>query len=320
MNAAVLHSLGEAPYFEQFVDPVAGPDEAMLQVRAASLKPVDKQRASGSHYATYRQLPAICGIDGVGVLEDGSRVYFGGPRPPFGAMAERTVVGRSRCWPIPPDLDDLTAAALPNPGVSAWMSLEWRAQLAPGQTVLILGATGITGTLAVQIAKILGAGRVVAAGRNQEALSSMSGYGADATIALDQPADQLKNSFIRESKETAFDVVLDYLWGPPTEALLAAITGADFAHQGSRTRLIQVGESAGSAISLPAAALRSSGLEIMGAGSGAIPSMDVLKDVFQRVLAHAVQKQLRIDVESVPLADIAEAWKRESRRRLVVVP
>jgi hypothetical protein len=130
----------------------------------------------------------------------------------------------------------------------------------------------------------------------------------------------LKNSFIRESKETAFDVVLDYLWGPPTEALLAAITGVDFARHGSRTRLIQVGESAGSTISLPAAALRSSGLEILGAGSGAIPSMDVLKDVFQRVLAHAVQKQLRIDVESVPLADITHAWNQESRRRLVVVP
>lgn len=320
MNAAVLHRLGEQPHFEQFADPAPGPEEAIVRVLAASLKPVDKQRASGTHYASFRKLPAVCGIDGVGLLEDGSRVYFAGPRPPFGAMAERTVVAQLLCWPVPSELDDLTAAALPNPGVSAWLSLEWRAQLAPGQTVLVLGATGITGTLAVQIAKLLGAVKVVAAGRNPEALSTMAGYGADATIALNQPADELKKSFIREAKGTGFDIVIDYVWGRPTEALLAAITGTDLTRHGSRTRLIQVGESAGPAISLSAAALRSSGLEIMGAGSGAIPSLDVLKDVFQRMLAHAVQKQLRIDIERAPLRDVADVWKRESRRRLVLVP
>src|SRR5450755_537873 len=112
MNAAVLHSLGEVPHFEQFTDPVPGPDEAIVRVRAASLKPVDKQRANGSHYASFRQLPAVCGIDGVGLLKDGSRVYFAGPRPPFGAMAELAVVARTRCWPVPSELDDLTAAAL----------------------------------------------------------------------------------------------------------------------------------------------------------------------------------------------------------------
>lgn len=292
MNAAVLHQLGESPRFQQFREPEAGPDEAVLRVLAASLKPVDKQRASGSHYASFRQLPAICGIDGVGLMEDGSRVFFAGPRPPFGAMAERTVVPRFLCWPVAPELDDLTAAALPNPGVSAWLSLEWRAKLQPGETVLVLGATGITGTLAVQIAKLLGAGKVVAAGRNLEALRTMPSYGADATIALGQPAGALKEAFLHEAKATGYNIVLDYLWGPPTEVLLSAITATDFAPQGARTRLIQVGESAGSAITLPAAALRSSGLEIMGAGSGAMPPFDVLKDVFQRLLAGAVQKQL----------------------------
>jgi NADPH:quinone reductase-like Zn-dependent oxidoreductase len=142
MNAAVLRLLGEPPCFEQFEEPVPGPEEAVVQVLATSLKSVDKQMASGSHYASFRELPAVCGVDGVGILEDGSRVFFAGPRRPFGAMAKRTVVARSRCWPIPPDVDDLTAAALPNPGVSAWMSLVWRAQLTPGQTVLVLGATG----------------------------------------------------------------------------------------------------------------------------------------------------------------------------------
>lgn len=320
MNAAVLHRFGASPVFQKFEEPAAGPDEVIVRVLAASLKPVDKQRASGSHYAAYRQLPAICGIDGVGLLDDGARVFFAGPRPPFGAMAERTVVPRFLCWPVPSELDDLTAAALPNPGVSAWLSLEWRAKLEHGQTVLVLGATGITGTLAVQIAKLLGAGKVVAAGRNRDALRALPSYGADATIALDQPSDELKNAFLREAKGASYDIVLDYLWGPPTEVFLSAITASDFASHGARTRLIQVGESAGASISLSAAALRSSGLEIMGAGSGAMPPMDVLKDVFQRVLDGAVQKKLRIDVENVPLADVASAWTRESRPRLVLVP
>jgi NADPH:quinone reductase-like Zn-dependent oxidoreductase len=320
MTAAVLHTIGQPPRYEEFREPELATGEVVVEVRAASLKPVDKQMASGSHYASFRELPAVCGVDGVGLLEDGSRVYFGGPRRPFGAMAQRTLVARARCWAIPAGLDDLTAAALPNPGVSAWMSLGWRAQLSPGQSVLVLGATGITGKLAVQIAKLLGAGRVVAAGRNEEALSFMPSLGTDATIQLNQPDGALREAFVRESGGTGFDVVVDYVWGHPTEVLLDALTGSDLAARGPRIRLIQVGESAGAAISLPASALRSSGLEIMGAGSGAMPPMEVLSDAFQKVMAHGAQKQLRIEVERVTLREIAEAWQRESRSRLVVVP
>jgi NADPH2:quinone reductase len=141
----------------------------VVRVRAASLKAVDRQMAGGSHYASPRELPAVCGIDGVGELDDGTRVFFGGPRRPFGAMAERTVAPRAFCFPVPSGIDDETAAALPNPGVSAWLSLTHRAKLAPGETVLILGATGVTGQLAVQIAKLLGAKRVIGAGRNERA-------------------------------------------------------------------------------------------------------------------------------------------------------
>ena len=166
MKAAVLHKLGEAPRCEEFAEPVAGKDEAILRVRAASLKPLDRQIAGGSHYASPREVPVICGMDGVGELEDGTRVFFGGPRRPYGAMAEKTVVPGEFCFSLPEGIDDETAAALPNPGVSAWLTLTQRAKLAAGETVLILGATGVTGQLAVQIAKLLGAKRVIAAGRN----------------------------------------------------------------------------------------------------------------------------------------------------------
>src|SRR5215471_1202863 len=191
MNAAVLHTLGQPPRCEQFAEPVAQDGEVIVQVRAASLKPVDKQLASGSHYASNRALPFICGIDGVGVLDNGKRIYFGGPRLPYGAMAERTVVRSAFTFPIPDHLSDETAAAVANPGVSAWLSLAHRAKLMPGENVLILGATGITGALAVQIAKALGAARVVAAGRNRERLNELRGLGVDATIQLDTSEPEL---------------------------------------------------------------------------------------------------------------------------------
>ena len=319
MNAAVLHAAGSPPQFGPFPEPAAGEGEVIVHVRAASLKPVDKQLAAGSHFASPRELPRVCGADGVGELDDGTRVFFGGPRPPYGAMAERTVVRRAQCFPVPADLDDRTAAAIPNPGVSAWLSLKHRARLAPGETVLILGATGVTGKLAVQIAKILGAGRVVAAGRNKEAMSIVHELGADGTVRLDQPRAELIESFRSEAGEKGFNVVIDYLWGGPTEALLAAITRAEFAFAASETRLVQVGESAGPTITLPAAVLRSTALTIMG--TAGIPPMEVLTDALQQVMNHAARGTLRLESEPVALSEIEGAWDRDARgRRLVVIP
>ena len=134
MHAAVLRSLGKPPRYDQFPDPVPGEGELIVQVRAASLKPVDKQLASGSHFASPRELPVVCGTDGLGSLIDGTRVFFGGTRPPYGAMAERTLVRRKYCFPVPNNISGETAAALPNPGVSAWVSLAFRAKLVPGES------------------------------------------------------------------------------------------------------------------------------------------------------------------------------------------
>src|ERR1700692_2824030 len=282
MLAAVLHALGKPPLFEEFPDPTPGEGEVLIHVCAAALKPVDKQLADGKHYASPREFPVVCGADGLGRLEDGTRMFFGGPRRPYGAMAERTVVRRAQCFLVPDDVDDDTAAAIPNPGVSAWLSLKHRAKLASGETVLILGATGVTGKLAVQIAKILGAGRVVAAGRNEHVLSTLHELGADSTIRLDKPDEELIAAFRREAGEKRFDVIVDYLWGAPTEALLAAVTGKEFAIGESETRLVEVGESAGSTITLPAAVLRSTALTILG--TGGMPSWDILTEAFQQVM------------------------------------
>ncbi|MGH9480999.1 MAG: quinone oxidoreductase family protein [Terriglobales bacterium] len=322
MNAAVLHALNQPPRFERFPDPIAQAGEVMVKVLAAALKPIDRQMAVGSHYAAPRDLPVVCGMDGVGCLADGSRVFFAGPRPPFGSMAERSVVPAAHCFPIPDAVDEFTAAAVVNPGLSAWGALAWRAQLAAGESVLILGATGVTGKLAIQTAKLLGAGRVVAAGRNQEVLRALPALGADAIIRLDEPGQDLSEAFAREGGEAGFGVIIDYLWGPPTEALLAALTRRDLKPTSSRVRLVEVGESAGPVVSLPAAALRSSRLEILGAGTGNAPaSPKVWLEAMQKLMANVASGALRIETQQIPLAEVEEAWRQDQRgRRTVLTP
>jgi NADPH2:quinone reductase len=221
---------------------------------------------------------------------------------------------------VPQNIDDETAAALPNPGVSAWLSLTHRAKLAAGETVLILGATGVTGQLAVQVAKLLGAKRVIGAGRNARVLDKLLLLGADATIQLERPAESLKDEFAREAGDGGFDVIIDYVWGRPTEALLAAITKSEFAVVTKETRLVQVGESAGPAISLPAAVLRSTALTILG--TAGIPSREVLVEAMRQVMERAARAELRIETELVALGEIEAAWgrKEEGGRRVVVIP
>src|SRR6516164_3220785 len=321
MYAAVLHAIGAVPRYEEFPEPVISNNlgEAIVHVHAASLKPVDKQLASGSHYTSCRELPCVCGSDGVGHLDDGRRVFFGGPRPPHGAMAQRTVVPLALTFPVPENVSDETAAALPNPGVSAWLSLSYRAKLVRGENVLILGATGVTGKLAVQTAKLLGAGRVVAAGRNQQSLDTLRNLGADATISLALADAELSKAFLREAGESGFQVVIDYVWGRPAEVFLAALITREFAVIKSETRFVQVGESAAPTITLPAAVLRSTALTILG--TAGIPARDVLAEAFQQVMAYAATRVLQIDTERIPLADIENAWQRDqSGRRFVIRP
>jgi len=321
MKAAVLHTRGEPPRFEDFPDPQPDQNEVLVHVRAASLKNVDRAMASGSHYDSHRELPVICGIDGTAVLEDGTRVFCGGCRPPYGMMAEQAVVSRHFCLPVPDDVDDNTAAALPNPALSSWLPLIWHAKLKPGETVLILGATGVAGKLAIQIAKHLGAARVVAAGRNRRILDTLPELGADATIVLDQPDHELAANFIREASRKRYDVVLDYVWGHPTEVLLDAMTGHDVTAESDPLRLIEIGEMAGPTISLSAAALRGSGIEIYGSGGGSIPRMAIF-ETFPQMWALAASGKLHIDTVPVPLAEIEYAWQRNDwlGRRAVIVP
>src|SRR4029077_9519332 len=186
MKAAVIRKPGATPFFADFDDPVPQVDEELIVVTASALSYVTKRRASGSHYTSPDSLPAVACIDGVGRTQNGRRVYFVMPEEPFGGMAEKVAVRTDQYIQLPADVDDITAAAIAIPGMSSWAALKERAHLTAGENVLINGATGTSGRLAVQIAKYLGAKRVIATGRNISALEQVKALGADVIISLNQ--------------------------------------------------------------------------------------------------------------------------------------
>ena len=306
MKAAVLYSTDDPPQYDEFPNPELQADERLIIVKAASLKNIDKMRASGKHYDTYSQFPAIPGVDGVGELEDGTLVYCGNVRAPYGMMAEFAALRQGWFRPIPAGLDAVTAAALPNPALSSWLPMAWRAKLEPGETVLILGATGTSGRLAVQIAKHLGAGRVIAAGRNMESLEELKTIGADETISLATSDKELTKAF-REN--LPYNVVLDFVYGHPAEVLIASLTGHDLTAEPVRTRYVHIGGMAGPTITLPGAALRSTALEIYGSGGGSVPPALVWQYLGE-MYELAAKGGLTIHTEAVPLADVESTWNR----------
>jgi NADPH:quinone reductase-like Zn-dependent oxidoreductase len=217
------------------------------------------------------------------------------------------------CLPLPDKIDDVQAAAIANPGMSAWLSLTERGELKAGETVLVMGATGVAGQLAIQIAKMSGAGRVIAAGRNVDALA---GADVDAIVPLGGAEEGIRDALAVEASK-GIDVVIDYLWGRPTEILLEALT-TEFKARSSRTvRLVEVGESAGKTITLPGAALRSLDLRVMGSGFGSV-RLDRIFAAIPKLFEAAAAGTLRVDVEAVPLAEVESAWRRVEKGRRVV--
>jgi NADPH2:quinone reductase len=322
VKAAVLHALGRRPQFQDVPEPAPGDGQELVRVTACPLTNLDRVLAAGTHFASPATLPTVCGSLAAGTLPDGARVLFRSADGTMGgAMAERALARRELCTPIPDGLDEVLAAAVQNPGVSTWAALEWRAQLRPGERVLILGATGVAGQVAVQLARRLGAGRVVAAGRNPRVLATLPGLGADATIQLDQPDQALRDAFRAEGGAGGFDVVLDYLWGRPTELFISTLGSTDMRLRSARTRCVQVGGMAGAHVALPAEVLRSSGLEILGFGTGNAPPPEHLARLLRDVLALLAGGGLHLDVNRVPLAQVEEVWDLDQQgTRTVLIP
>lgn len=313
MEAAVVYDLKQPPRYQSFPEPTPAAGELLIKVRAAGLHPIVKALASGSHYSAGGEVPMVAGIDAVGTRPDGARVFFGGPRKPWGTMAELCAAPGSLCVPLPAKVDDLQAAAIANPGMSAWLSLKERAALEAGESVLVLGATGVAGHLAIQAARHLGARRIIAVGRNVESLANEN---VDAVIALGQPEDAIREALFAESGK-GIDVVIDYLWGRPTELLLEALAKGFNPNATRATRLVEVGESAGKTITLPGATLRSIDLKLLGSGFGSV-SLERVRSAVSTLFDMVAAGILQADVEPVPLKDVESAWTRVEKGRRIV--
>jgi len=319
MKAAIVKAPNSTPVYGDFAEPVARDGFVVVEVRASALTQITKARAAGVHYSSDARFPAIAGVDGVGVTPDGRRVCFMLPEAPFGALAERALVDVRHCIQLPEALDDVSAAALANPGMSAWAALVERARLAPGETVLVNGATGIAGRVAVQLARHLGAKKIIATGRNAAELQEVSALGADVVIAfaLDAAhplgAQQYEQALLREFAQ-GVDVVIDYLWGESARTLIAAI--AKGARDATPVRFVQVGSISGECIDLPGAGLRSSPIVLMGSGMKSVPQPALLNAV-RRTLDAAVPAHLRIATKTVPLAQVERHWNDAGKSRLV---
>jgi NADPH:quinone reductase-like Zn-dependent oxidoreductase len=315
MKAAVVTKPGSTPLFADFDDPVPQVDEELIVVTASALSHVTKSRASGSHHTSPGSLPAVVGIDGVGRTQDGRRVYFVLPEEPFGGMAEKVAMRMDQCIPLPADVNDITAAAIAIPGMSSWAAFKERAHLIAGENVLINGATGTSGRLAVQIAKYMGAKRVIATGRNVEALEQLKVIGADETVPLARSPKELESAFKEQFGGEGVNVVLDYLWGQSAEILIMAAAKAG--KDAVPIRFVQIGALSGGNIVLPSAALRSSALVLMGSGIGSIP-LKGLVGAINGVLQAVVPGKLKIETTVVPLAEVEDTWNKDSGNSRVV--
>ncbi len=302
MKAVILEHLGETPRYSPFEDPDTLAGETLVEVQAAAIKQLDRLIAGGTHYGSPKQLPVVCGTDGVGRTADGRRVYFVVHRRPFGSMAERAPAA----WTVslPDGLDDALAAAVVNAAEASFLPLR-RARLKPGETVMVLGATGASGRMTVRAARLLGAGRVIAAGRRQEALNAL---GADATIDLKLAAPELKAAFAAEVAR-GVDVIIDFVWGAVTEALIEQLVRSDVAPAGGgEIRLVEVGAMGGPKISLDGGALRGARLQIFGSGTGNYPVGDEMRTFVVDILTRAAKGEIDMNVARRPFSEVAEAW------------
>ncbi len=315
MKAAVVRSFGSPPEYGSFDEPSADADELLIWVKAAALSNLVRLFASGKHHAA-GQPPIVPGVDGVGLC-GGKRLYFLFPRVPFGSMAERTVVKAEQCVAVPDAVDDVTAAAAANPGMASWSALTRRARFVRGESVLVNGASGVSGRLAIQVAKHLGARRVVATARNREVEAELRALGADAFIELTLSQAELTAAFRRELGEHGVDVVLDFVYGGAAEAFLNACVGPGRGAAEPRVRFVQIGTMAGPNITLPAVALRSSGVELLGAGLGALSHVELVACIGE-FFQHFVAGGFRVAAHSLPLGEVAGAWQHSGRERLVL--
>lgn len=321
MKAAIIYKRGEMPEYVEFPEPVAQNEgEILMTVKAAAIKHFDKGKASGKHYAAAsdEQNPTVIGGDGVGLLDDGTRVFALGVS---GMIAERAVVDKRTIVKIPEGVEDAVAAALPNAVAGSAMALVFRAKMQEGETVLINGATGFTGKIAVQIAKHYGAKKIIVTGRNEQTLQELLTLGADEIIVAGQDDTVFMDQIVAIHHNTPIDIILDYLWGYTAELILASLKGKGaYTHN---VRFVSIGSMAGDTIQLSAETLRSVDLQLSGSGLGSWTKgemQQLITEILPEMFALAAENKLRVDTENCALEDIERLWGMDvpGGKRLVI--
>ena len=313
MKAAIITSPEAVPRYADFREPEAGDGEAVISVTAAPISPIVRARAAMKPVSD-DGYGFVAGVDGVGRDASGRRVYFLFPKAPFGALAERTLVPAAMTVPVPDGLSDTRAAAVATAGLASWVALTRRVPIRAGQTVLVTGANGAAGSMALKIAHHLGAGRTIAVVRSADKLD---GLAADTGIALDaRDADTaLKAAF-----DAGVDIVLDFVWGAVAERVLAAATAGRGSPAGEPGCTYMVlGTLGGATVPLSGYGLQSSGLDILGSGIGSVPVRDYLAGAGE-LMAEAQKAGWTLPFKVVPLADIASVWRRSGEVRYIVHP
>ena len=318
MKAAVVSSFDAAPRYQDFPLPTPGEGELVVDVLASGLHPRVLSQADGSHYTSTDELPLVPGVDGVGRDAEGNLRYFILPDTTLGAMAEQTIVDARRSIVLPAGTDPIAVAAAMNPAMSSWVALRRRIEFQAGQNVLILGATGSAGQLAVQVAKLFGANQIIAVGRNAEKLAALTALGATDTVLTQGDEREVAARLGKVAAEV--DVVIDYLWGNAAEAAMIPII-TDRADRGRPLTWIQIGSITGPTAAIPSAALRAARFQIVGSGQGSVATRDILAELGELAAAIAEGKFV-INTNPVPLADVEDAWSkaRNSDYRTVIVP
>lgn len=323
MRAAVVSTLGEPPVPVEHPEPTARAGQAVVRVTAAPLVPLDLLCASGTSYFGPPAVPYVPGVQGVGVVESspdlapGTRVWFAtsaGMAPGDGSLAERCAVAADDLVPVDADVPDTALAALGLSAVAAWMSLTWRGGLRPGEHVLVLGAGGAVGQVAVGAARVLGAGRVVAVARSERARERARAAGADEVVALEGDVDALAGRF-GEALGGRLDVVVDPVFGAAATAASRVLSAGG--------RLVNLGGASGDGAEFSSAVLRARSVSVLGYTNNALTPAQ-RREALTTVAGHAAAGRLAVDHEAVPLADVAAAWRRQATGdpgvRLVLTP
>lgn len=312
MRAAVVTDFAEPPSYAEFADPEPVDGEAIGVVRAAAVSNIVRFLASGRSYASTAKPPLVAGLDGVAELPGGDLVYVSGPRPPWGTLAEQVAVPLAAAVPVPSGLDPVQAAAVVNPAYASWLPLTRILEPGATPTVLVVGATGASGSVAVSVAKHLGATRVIAVGRPGAALDRTRDRGADETVAID---DDLSTAIDRIAAE-GVDIVLDFLWGDVASTVQTALARSA-PHPQHRMDWVNLGSLAGATVPFDSTLLRMADLHVWGSGLGAY-SAERRRDLVVAALDLAARGIISVDVEERRLADVGSTWS--DRGRLVYRP